>query len=330
MTRLRTAIADITNKIDLSQDNAETILTDIFTGTVDQTEITELLVALYQKGESVSEIVGFATAMRKAMIKIDLPHPIMDNCGTGGSGKSRFNVSSAAAILLASMGIPMAKHGNRGSKGPTGSMDFIEALGIPIDLSPEKTKDYFLKHNICFLFARNYHPNMKYVTESRKTIPHRTIFNLLGPLCNPANVSHQLIGTPNADTAKKLAAAAQQLGTQCTWVIVGGNATDELSPNHTSTVFKVIPQSITEEQFTPQTLNLENTPQYTGETASQNATTFKTLIANRQITHPIIIHVALNAAAAISIFNATPLSTAYTNCITHIQDGNLTLDAFKQ
>ncbi len=331
MTLIQTAISTIQNKQDLTITTAEEVLTEIFSENVPQEDITQLLSALYHKGESVTEIIGFAKAMRAAMIKVDLPKPIIDNCGTGGTGKSRFNVSTASSIVLGSMGIPVAKHGNRGSKAPNGSIDFVEALGIPIDLTPAQIQTYFNKNNLCFLFARAHHSKMKAVLESRKQLPHRTIFNLLGPLCNPASVTHQLIGTPSLEIAKKLAEAIQSLGTQSTWIVVGGNDTDELSPTHISQLFKITPAGITQDIFNPKDIGITaDDTQLTGSTSQENAKKFIDLIQNRQIENPIIQHIALNVAAAISVFNGTPIKIAYNDCLQHIQEGRVDLEGLRR
>ena len=165
---------------DLNKEQGYSCLCKIFSGECSDSEIINLLSLFADKGESVSEIVGFATAMREHMIKVPLTSSSIDLCGTGGIGKDRFNVSTAASFVLAAAGVPVAKHGNYGSKKPNGSFNFLEALCMDFNQEVSVVQKLHQETNLCFLFARNYHPAMRYVAAARKKIARRTIFNILG------------------------------------------------------------------------------------------------------------------------------------------------------
>ncbi len=280
-------------------------------------EIAAFLSALAQKGESLSEVVGFAQAMRAVMVPIDLPYPTLDVCGTGGSGKSRFNVSSAVAFVLAAAGVPVVKHGNRGSKLPNGSFDFIEALGIPIDLLPEQQIEVFEKFNLSFLFARQYHPAVAKVAKARQLVGGPTIFNLLGPLCNPAKVSHQLLGTPRLERAELLAKALQQLGIERAWVVAGEDGRDEVSLEARTQILEVNTDVdlILASSFDPATLQPHPSAltELEGGTAVENAKLFVELIHSGNVEHPVMAWIALNAAAGMVVVGkALDIQSGYT------------------
>jgi len=306
-------ITQISQNHSLTDPQAYECLATIFTGTIPQDRITTLLHTLHTKGESVSEIIGFARAMKDAMVKVHLPLPLLDTCGTGGTGKDRFNISTAVALLLNTIGVSIAKHGNRGSTKPNGSFDFLEALNIPFGQTPQEIQAYFNRHNACFLFARAHHPAMKYVTPSRTQLAHPTIFNILGPLCNPAQVTHQVIGTQHQATAEKLAHAIQHLGTTRTWIIVGGGGADDISPLLPSLIIKVTPDTITQESIDPKTLSLPPIPSHalTGGTATENAHVFHTLLTQQDSTHPLIQHILLNASVGLAVTQNTSITDEY-------------------
>ncbi|MDA1353498.1 MAG: anthranilate phosphoribosyltransferase [bacterium] len=284
----------------LSESESTACLSTIFDSECAQSEIEQLLSALHTKGESTDEIVGFAKAMRAKMTPVTLNKDAIDLCGTGGSGKSRFNVSTAAAFVLASMGISVAKHGNRGSKQPNGSFDFLEALGLPIELSSAQCETAFSKTNLCFLFARMFHPAMGKVAPARKALGHRTIFNLLGPLCNPAGVTHQIIGCADEAIAKKLAPAIQRLGSKRVILVVGHNGLDELSTTGTSKLIDVRETAISESMFDPAELGLsaQEPEAISGLSGAENAALFKSVFQAGDVSHPIATIVALNAGLA--------------------------------
>ena len=282
----------------LDTNTSKQCLLDILSGECSTEEIKQVLTLLAGKGETFEEILGFAQAMREKALKIKLPKPVLDNCGTGGTNKNRFNVSTASTFILAAGGVAIAKHGNRGSKQTNGSFDFLESLEINFDLTPEQIIDRFNKTDLAFLFARNHHLAMKYVAPARKELGRRTIFNLIGPLSNPACPEYQIIGTNNQATAKKIAQAIQQLGITKALIIVGANGIDELSTVSDSIIYEVTPQKIKETIFSPQDLNLKaQQTDIEGGLATQNAKLFKELFENKIINHPISELICLNAGA---------------------------------
>lgn len=275
-------------------------LNDIFHGNVPQSTIEEFLTLLHKKGETVDEITGFAEEMRAAMIKVPLKKPAIDVCGTGGTGKDRFNVSTSVAFVLAAGNVPVAKHGNRGSVKSNGSFDFLEKLDVHIDLAIPRIQYVFDNTGLAFLFARHFHPAMKTVAAARKNLSHRTIFNCLGPLCNPAEVRFQIIGTGSKSLAEKLAAVLRKLGTKKSLVIAGPGGSDEMGITGPSTLYEVSAEAVTESSFNPaKRLNLmAKESEISGGTAEENARTFVNLISLRQIDHKLSQLIALNAGAA--------------------------------
>ncbi|WP_338601533.1 anthranilate phosphoribosyltransferase [Sulfolobus tengchongensis] len=216
------------NKSNLEIEEAEELAKAIIRGDVPEILTSAILVALRMKGESISEIVGFARAMRELAIKIDV-HNAIDTAGTGGDGLSTVNVSTASAILL-SLVNPVAKHGNRAVSGKSGSADVLEALGYNIVVPPEKAKELIHKTNFVFLFAQYYHPAMKNVANVRRTLGIRTIFNILGPLTNPANAKYQLMGVFSKDYLNLLSKSALELDFKKIVLVHGEPGIDEVSP----------------------------------------------------------------------------------------------------
>jgi anthranilate phosphoribosyltransferase len=283
----------------LTASHAEAAFDAILDGQVPEDEVVAFLETLRNRSESVDEIVGAARAMRRRMHTVTLEKSAIDVCGTGGSLGDRFNVSTAAAFALAAMGIPVAKHGNRGSRIPNGSFDFLEALAIPIELDAAAVTDLFRKTDLCFLFARQFHPAVGAVAAARKRVGGRTIFNLVGPLCNPAQVSMQVLGTVSVDVGEKLARAAQQLGTQRTIVVVGHGGRDELVPDGPSTIFEATPERLITYSVDPRewiTTSLEELPVGSAE---ENAAVFRQWLESPPSMPHLSHWIALNCAVAL-------------------------------
>ncbi|MDD5055750.1 MAG: anthranilate phosphoribosyltransferase [Candidatus Peribacteraceae bacterium] len=219
-----------------------------------------------------------AQAMRKAMLQVDLGADAMDTCGTGGSGKRRINTSTLVAFIVAAAGGKVAKHGNRAAGGRCGSFDLLEALGAKIELTPDQEKAIFGELGIAFLFARLHHPAMRHVASARKTFGKPTIFNLLGPLSNPAGVKRQLLGTPFKANAKILAAALQILGTEESWIVTGDDGLDEVTLGGSTTIFG---SDGDERRFSPADIRLPfaDEREITGGTTEDNLRIFRDLAA---------------------------------------------------
>ncbi|ARM76529.1 anthranilate phosphoribosyltransferase [Acidianus manzaensis] len=232
---------DILNKIverkDLTEEEAEEVSNNIMKGSLNEILTTAILVSLRTKGESSEEIAGFAKSMRNNAIRISLGSAL-DTAGTGGDGLGTINVSTISAILV-SQKYPVAKHGNRAASSKSGSADFLETLGYNISVPPEKAVELFSKTNFVFLFAQLYHPAMKNVANVRKTLGIRTIFNLLGPLTNPALVKRQVMGIFSEDYMLKVAEAAVKLDYEKLVMVNGYPGIDEVSPLGKTTIYEI-------------------------------------------------------------------------------------------
>lgn len=215
---------------DLTEDEAATAMGIIMDGDAKPAHIAGLLMALALKGERPPEMVGFARAMRARAVPLpgDVG-PVFDTCGTGGDGAHTFNVSTAAAIVLASCGVRVAKHGNRAVSSRCGSADVFETLGVVLDASPESVVQTLRETNLAFFFAPAWHPSMKHAGPTRRELGVRTAFNLLGPLTNPAGARRQLVGVSRPEHTELLARTLGLLGTERAWVVHGADGLDELS-----------------------------------------------------------------------------------------------------
>jgi len=245
MSDIKNFLKKLVDGKSLSFDEAKKCAELIISGSISQTLTSAILIALRMKGETPEEIAGFAHAMRESAIKPEIPPDIkpIDTCGTGGDGIGTFNASTCSALILASMGIPVAKHGNRAVSSQIGSADILEKIGVKIEVKPEDVPEELRTKNFVFLFAPMYHPAMKNVAPVRRELGIRTIFNLLGPLTNPARVKRQIIGVFSPDFAEKLADAIQNFEPEKVLVfsgeIVNGKFIDEISPCGMTFFFKI-------------------------------------------------------------------------------------------
>lgn len=232
-------IEKVIEKENLTIDEASEVMLKIMNGEVNNSQLAGFLTSLKAKGETAEEIAGFAIAMREKSIKIntDIENTI-DVCGTGGDNSNTFNISTAAAFVVAGAGVKVAKHGNRSISSLSGSADVLKALGIDIELSPEKAEKALNEIGIAFLFAPVYHPAMKFAATVRKELGIRTVFNILGPLTNPASVKKQLVGTFNSSVSKKMAKAARYLNYDKVCFITSENNVDEITLNGNTCVYE--------------------------------------------------------------------------------------------
>lgn len=215
--------------VPLSADEAKGAFSAMLDGAGTDEEIAAFLIALSDRGETAEEIAAAARAMRERMIPVDGPANAIDVCGTGGDGHHTLNVSTAVALVVAACGVPVAKHGNRAASSKAGAADTLEALGVDLSVSPETAARQLCDLGICFLFAQNHHPALKRLAPIRKAIGRRTIFNLLGPLANPAHVRRQLVGIARPAYVPIYAEALHLLGTEHALVVSGDEGLDELS-----------------------------------------------------------------------------------------------------
>lgn len=226
---IKEAIHKLANKQDLSYEESETVMNEIMSGSASPVQMSSYLTALSLKGETIDEITGSASGMRANCIKLLHNMDVLEIVGTGGDGANSFNISTTASIVISACGVPVAKHGNRAASSKCGAADVLEALGVNINVSPEKSQQLLSDINICFLFAQNYHIAMKYVAPIRKELGIRTVFNVLGPLSNPAGANMELMGVYDEKLLYPLARVMQNLGVKKGMVVYGEDKLDEIS-----------------------------------------------------------------------------------------------------
>ena len=281
---------------------ARRVFDSILAGGWTPVQIGAFLVSLELLGQSAAVLSAAAKALRAKMVELKHGLPLVfDLCGTGGDGKHSINVSTGAAIIVAAAGVPVAKHGNRAASSRTGSADVLAALGIPIDLPPAAAVEVLRATNITFLFAQEYHPAMKYAAAPRRELGIPTIFNLLGPLCNPAQATHQLVGTFSEEARPMMAAALASLGVKGAWVVRAEDGLDEISP-HGPTRLSVITGSRVEEGVvTPEDFGLLRSPAgaLDGGDPQRNASILLEILSGKP--HAARGALVLNAAAGLAI-----------------------------
>ena len=238
------AIKIVKEGSDLTEEQTSDLIDAMLVGAASEDQVGHLLLALKENGEAVSELVGAARAMRKHMTKLPHQHQLLlDTCGTGGSGSGTFNISTGVAIVAAACGVAVAKHGNRKASSLTGSADVLEVLGVTLESDPESVASRLDEIGICFCFAAKLHPAMRHVVGVRKKLGVKTLFNLLGPLCNPAGATHQLLGTSSLDAQNKVADALRKLGTRRSYVIHAEDGQDEISLDGVNRIIEVTSES---------------------------------------------------------------------------------------
>ncbi|MCS6861148.1 MAG: anthranilate phosphoribosyltransferase [Abditibacteriales bacterium] len=250
---MRDTLQKIIDHHPLTEPEAHDAMQRIMAGEATAVQIAALLVALRMKGETVEEITGFARAMRAAAVKVEArSRPLVDTCGTGGDGSHTFNISTAAAFLAAGAGVKVAKHGNRAASSQCGSADVLEALGVNINLSPEQVARCIDEIGIGFLFARTFHPAMRHAAPVRSELGVRTVFNLLGPLTNPAGATRQVMGVFDARWVEPIAHVLKNLGAERAFVVHGAGGLDEISTLGETQVAEVGPEGILSYTIAPE------------------------------------------------------------------------------
>jgi anthranilate phosphoribosyltransferase len=302
---------------DLSYDEAEKALEAILAPQTPDTEIARFLVALSDKGEAAEEIAGFTRVMRAHAVPVDCKHKtFVDTAGTGG-GVDTFNISTAAAFVIAATGLPVAKHGNRAITSRSGSADVLEHLGVRIEAPPEVAQQTLNQVGICFMFAPHFHPAMKRVAGIRRELERRTIFNLLGPLLNPASAPCLLVGVYAEELTQKLAKALCLLGCRRAWVVHSHDGLDELSVAESSRVAEVRDGQVRTFDFQPVSTHPGIPP---GGTAAENALLIEAILQGQVsgAAHDVVV---LNAAAARHLALDVPFSEALRQAETAISSG---------
>lgn len=293
------SLPDVTHSLEEAE--AEAAFAAILDGTVADEAIAQFLAALSDRGETASEIAGAARAMRARMIPVSAPANAIDVCGTGGDGHHTLNVSTAVSLVVAACGVPVAKHGNRAASSKAGAADTLEALGLNLDRAAETAEETLADLGICFLFAARHHPAMGRIMPIRKALGRRTIFNLMGPLANPAGVRRQLVGIARPAYVPIYAEAILRLGTDHSMVISGDEGLDELSLAGGNELAEVRGQEVLMRRVSPADVGLPQAPvdAIRGGDAAINAAALRALLQGAE--GPYRDAVLFNAAAALIV-----------------------------
>ena len=254
---IQQAIETVVSGGSLTVDQASDAMEQIMTGEATPAQFGALVTALRMKGETVDEIVGMAQVMREKSLHVEVDGVVVDTAGTGGDSSSSFNISTTAALVAAGAGAKVAKHGNRAMSGSTGSADVLEALGVHIGLSPPSVARCIDEVGFGFMFAQGFHPSMRFAAGPRREIGIRTVFNILGPLTNPADADRQVIGVADPSLARRMAEALGRLGSHKALIVHGTDGIDELSISAPTSVWSLENGVITESEVTPEQLGLQ-------------------------------------------------------------------------
>lgn len=299
---IKEAIIKLSKKQDLTYAEAETVMDEIMSGQATPVQMSAYLTALSLKGETIDEITASAAGMRAHCIKLLHNLDVLEIVGTGGDGSNSFNISTTSSLVIAAGGVPVAKHGNRAASSKSGAADVLEALGVKITLTPERSAEILKKINICFLFAQNYHIAMKYVAPIRKELGIRTVFNILGPLSNPAGANMELMGVYDRLLVEPLAQVMANLGVDRGMVVYGQDSLDEISMCAPTSVCEIRDGKFTSYEITPEQFGYERCEKgaLTGGTPAENAEITKAILKGEE-KGPKRQAVCLNAGAALYI-----------------------------
>ena len=298
---VREALARLVRREDLDGDAMEAAVGSILDGNATQAQVGAFLAALTSKGETSAETVAAVRAMRSRAITIDAGPGLLDTCGTGGDGLGTFNVSTAASFVAAAGGLRVAKHGNRAASGKVGAADVLEALGARVDLEPASAAAVLDAAGITFLFAPAFHPALRHLGGPRRELGFRTLFNLLGPLCNPAGADHQLIGIFAPERLESVAATLRDLGTRRALVVHGSDGADELTPVGPASVVELRDAELSSYTIDPVALGVAacTSADLLGGDADRNAAIVREVLSG--VPGPRADTVALNAGAALYV-----------------------------
>ena len=299
---IRESIIKLSKKQNLTYQEAEEVMDEIMSGKATPVQMSAYLTALALKGETIDEITASAAGMRAHCIKLLHDMDVLEIVGTGGDGSNSFNISTTASLVIAAGGVPVAKHGNRAASSKSGAADVLEALGVKITILPEKSQELLEKIGICFLFAQNYHIAMKYVAPIRKELGIRTVFNILGPLSNPAGANMELMGVYDEALVEPLAQVMANLGVTRGMVVFGQDSLDEISMSAPTSVCEIKDGKFTSYVLTPEQFGYERCTkeELQGGTPQENAEITKAILEGRE-TGAKRHAVCLNAGAALYI-----------------------------
>jgi len=286
-------------------------LTAMLSGEMDTPQIAETLIQIEKEGVGAEQLAAGAAVMREHMTRVEVPGNAIDIVGTGGTGLKLLSISTATAFVVAGAGVPVAKHGNRGASSPTGTADTLSELDVNIAMSPERAAAAVSEVGMGFLFAPTYHPAMRHVGSARKQIGKRTIFNRLGPLCNPAEVKYMLLGSAEASLVRPMAEALKANGVTHAMVVHGKDGMDEITTTNTTHVSQLISGKITEFDITPEEFGLTRVElnDLSGAAPAENAAALTALLDGTPSAYRNIV--LLNAGAALTVAGA----------VTNIEDG---------
>ena len=299
---IKEAILKLAKKENLSYEEAEAVMNEIMGGEASPVQMSSYLTALSLKGETIEEITASAAGMRAHCIKLLHEMDVLEIVGTGGDGANSFNISTTSSLVIAAGGVPVAKHGNRAASSKSGAADVLESLGVKITVTPEQSAEILKNINICFLFAQNYHIAMKYVAPIRRELGIRTVFNILGPLSNPAGANMELMGVYDEELVQPLAQVMSNLGVTRGMVVYGQDKLDEISMSAPTTVCEIDNGTFKNYVLTPEEFGYTrcSKEELVGGTPNENAEITKAILngsergAKRQA-------VCMNAGAAFYI-----------------------------
>jgi anthranilate phosphoribosyltransferase len=301
MDDLKSIIAKVATGATLSREEAASAFDRMMSGEATPSQLGGLLMALRVRGETIDEITGAVSAMRAKMLKVKAPPNAIDVVGTGGDGSGSVNVSTCAALIVAGAGVPVAKHGNRALSSRSGAADVLAALGVKIDLTPEQVSRCVNEAGIGFMFAPAHHPAMKNVNPTRVELATRTIFNLLGPLSNPAGVTRQMVGVFSRQWVQPLAQVLKNLGSEAVWVVHGSDGLDEITLTGPTSVAALENGAIRSFEVSPEEVGLKRVASEAlkGGDAAANALALRNVLAGRASAYRDVA--LLNAAAALVV-----------------------------
>lgn len=299
---IKEAIIQLTQKKDLTYDQAEQVVNEIMEGKASDIQMAAYLTALAMKGETIDEITASAVSMRAHGTQLQHDMEVLEIVGTGGDGSNSFNISTTASMVIAAGGVPVAKHGNRAASSKSGAADVLEALGADITLDPEQSKKVLEKVGFCFLFAQKYHSTMKYVGPVRKKLGIRTVFNILGPLSNPAAATMEVMGVYNESLVEPLARVLSNLGVKRGMVVYGQDKMDEISMSAPTSVCEIRDGKLISYEITPEQFGYERCEKdaLVGGTPQENAWITRDILEGRDRGAKYQA-VCLNAGAALYI-----------------------------
>lgn len=298
---IKEAIIKLTNKENLSYEEAKAVMNEIMSGEASDVQKSAYLTALTMKGETIDEITGSAEEMRNHAVQLSHEGDVLEIVGTGGDKSDSFNISTTASLVIASAGVPVAKHGNRAASSKSGAADVLESLGVNITISPRKSAELLQNIGICFLFAQSYYTAMKYVGPIRKELGIRTIFNILGPLANPASANLQVMGVYDESLVEPLAKVLSNLGVKRALVVYGQDRLDEISASAETSLCEVKDGTFKSYTISPEQFGLTRCKkeELTGGTPDENAAITKAVLAGGQGARRTAV--VLNAGAGLYV-----------------------------